>query len=150
MRPGDGRMSLWPVAVVGVIVVLAVASITPVRRLNPAPPSDFIGLRSSANRSDAALAAEYWESAESVIQWKYSRTSTLPEQVPADFKLADHNGTESTGEGPAARGAYWAKLREEWLRADNWHTTYSFDASWMVHDMEALSHAVSDFVKDHM
>ncbi len=146
MRPDDGRMSLWPLAVVGVIVVLAVASITPVRRLNPAPPSDFVALRSSANRSDASLAAGYWESAESVIQWKYSRTSTLPEEVPADFKLADHNGTGN----PAARSAYWAKLREEWLRADNWHTTYSFDASWIVVNVEALSHAVTSFVTDHM
>jgi hypothetical protein len=143
-------MSLWPVAVIGVIVVLAVASITPVVRLNPAPPSDFVALRSSAKGSNAAMAEEYWAAAESVIQWKYNHTSALPEEVPAEFRLVDNGGKETTGESPVVRVAYWTKLREEWLKADNWHTTYSFDLSWMVRNVQALSRGVTNFVRDHM
>jgi hypothetical protein len=150
MRPNDGRLSLWPVAVIGVIGVLAVASITPVLRLNPVPPSDFVTFKSSAKGPDAALAAGYWKSAESVVQWKYDRTSNLPEQIPADFRLADTRGNGITGGSQAARSAYWAKLREEWLEANNWHTTYSFDLSWMVRNALDLSRGVTNFVRDHM
>jgi hypothetical protein len=150
MRPTDGRMSLWPLAVSAVIVILAVASITPVVRLNSAPPSDFIALRLTARGPNAAVAAEYWKLAERVIQWKYSRTGTLPEQVPADFRLADNSGKGIAGESQAARITYWAKLRGEWLRADNWHTAYSFDVSWMVRDVEALAREITNFVRDRM
>jgi hypothetical protein len=150
MRPDYGRMSLWPVGVVAVIVILAVASITPVVRLNSAPPSDFVALRSSAKSSDAARAAGYWDAAVSVVQWKYSRTSSLPEQVPVDFRLVDESGKGTNGDSPAARAAYWEELREEWLKADNWHTTYSFDMSWIVRDVLALSRAVTNFVRDRM
>jgi hypothetical protein len=148
MRPTDGGLSLWPVGVIGLIAVLAVASITPVVRLNTAPPSDFATLRSSAKGSDAAIAAGYWTAAETVIQWKYSRASALPEPVPVDFKLVDESGKGTNGGSQAFRAAYWAKLREEWLKADNWHTTYSFDFGWMVRDAQALSHAVANFVRD--
>ena len=106
--------------------------------------------KSSAKGPDAALAAGYWKSAENVVQWKYDRTSTLPEQIPADFRLADNSGNGITVESQAARSAYWAKLREEWLKADNWHTTYSFDLSWMMHNALALSRGLTNFVKDHM
>ena len=150
MRPSDGRLSLWPVAVIGVLVVLALASITPVLRLNPVPPSDFVTFKSSSKGPNAALAAGYWKSAENVVQWKYDRTTSLPDQIPADFKLADDSGNEITMENQGVRSAYWAKLREEWLKADNWHTTYSFDLSWMVRDALALSRGVTNFVRDHM
>jgi hypothetical protein len=136
--------------VVGVIVILAVASITPVVRLNTAPPSDFLALRSSAKGSDTAIAEGYWEAALNVIQWKYSRTSALPEQATADFRLAEDSGKAANGDNPAVRAAYWAKLREEWLKADNWHTTYSFDMSWMIRDVQALARAVTNFVRDRM
>jgi hypothetical protein len=148
MRPDDGRLSLWPVGVFLFIVVLAVASITPVVRLNTAPPSDFSTLRSSAKGSDAAVAAGYWKAAETVIQWKYSRASALPEPVPVDFKLVDDSGKGTNGESQAVRTAYWAKLREEWLKADNWHTTYSFDLGWMLRNVQALLRAVTNFVRD--
>src|ERR1700688_2669511 len=103
MRPDDGRVNLWPAAVVAFIVILAAASITPTVRLNTTPPSDFVALRASTTGADNALAARYWESAVSVIQWKYNRTSTLPAQVPADFRLADVGGSVSRGENQGAR-----------------------------------------------
>lgn len=150
MRPDDGRTSLWPAAVVAVIVILAVASVTPVLRLNSAAPSDFVSLRWSAKAPESTIAAGYWESAVSVIQWKYSRTSALPEQVPTEFKLVDNAGKGTTGESQGVRAAYWAKLRQEWLKADNWHTTLDFDLSWMTRDILALSRAVINFVRDRM
>jgi hypothetical protein len=150
MRPSDGRYSLWPVGVLAFIVVIAAASITPIVRLNSTPPSDFAALRATASRPDAAAAAGYWESAVSVIQWKYNRTSPLPEQAPAEFRLGDDSGKAATGVDRTARTAYWAKLREEWLKAENWHRTISFDLMWAVRDAQSLWHAIAGFVQDHM
>jgi hypothetical protein len=147
MRPSDGRMSLWPLAVIALIVVLSAASITPVLRLNSAPPADFAALRISAKGADADLAGRYWDAAINVTQWKYSRTAALPEQAPEDFRLTGGNG--AGGENQAARFAYWARLREEWLKADNWHTAYSFDLNWIARDLGSLWSAVASFVNDH-
>jgi hypothetical protein len=149
MRPDDGRMSLWPLAVIAFIVILAAASITPTVRLNTAPPPDFVALRASAKGPDADMAGGYWETAVSVIQWKYTRTSALPEEAPVEFRRADNSGKGANGESQAARLAYWARLREEWLKADNWHTTFSFDLSWAVRDAQSVSRAAMNFVRDH-
>src|ERR1039458_8554996 len=78
MSTNYGRMGLWPVAVIAFIVVLAAASITPTVKLNTAPPSDFVTLRASAKGPDTDMARGYWEAAVRVIQWKYTRTSSLP------------------------------------------------------------------------
>lgn len=150
MRPSDGKISLWPVGVIGFIVVLAAASITPIVRLNAEAPSDFVAPRASIKDSSAALSTGYWNAAVNVIQWKYSRTSALPEQAPADFSLSDAAGNARHGEDESERHAYWAKLREEWLRADNWHTTYSFDLLWMVRDFQSLWRVLENFASDHM
>jgi hypothetical protein len=149
MRPSDGRISLWPVAVIGFIVLLLAACITPVVRLNTTPPSDFVALKTSAKGSNTATASRYWDAAVRVVQWKYNRTSTLPAQAPADFSLTDESNKRVGGENEAARFAYWARLREDWLKAENWHTTYSFDLSWIARDLQYLWSAAMNFVSDH-
>jgi hypothetical protein len=144
MRPSDGKISIWPVGVIGLIVLLGVVSVTRIVRLNSEPPSDFVALRASTKGANSALAAGYWDAAVKVIQWKNERTSGLPEQAPADFRLAG-DASKANGEDRAARLAYWAKLREEWLKAENWHTTYSFDLSWMVRDAQSVWRAALTF-----
>jgi hypothetical protein len=143
MRPNDGRISLWPIGVIGFIVILAVASVSPVERLNSSPPADFVALRVSARGGDPPEAAQYWDVAVQVIQWRYNRTSPLPEQAPPEFSPADGSAQS------AARLAYWAKLREDWLRADNWHRTLSIDFSWMRHDAQSVWQGFHDFALDH-
>jgi hypothetical protein len=132
------------VAVFLVVLVLAALSITPTVKLNSAPPSDFVALRASSAGSKAALAGGYWEVAAGVIQWKYSRTSTLPAQAPAEFALA--NSKPDKIEDQASRAAYWAKLREEWLRPENWHTTYGVDLNWPVRNAKSFSRAIKQFI----
>jgi hypothetical protein len=146
MRPSDGRISLWPVAVILVVVGLAALSITSTVKLNTVPPSDFVALRASAAGPKATLAGQYWEVAAHVIQWKYNRTSALPEQVPAEFTLADTAGKATKIEDQAARGVYWAKLREEWLSRDNWHTSYAVDLLWPIRNAKSLSHSIHEFI----
>ena len=143
MRPSEGRINLWPLAVTGVIVILAVASITPVMRLNSAPPPDFVALRATAKGPNATEAQRYWDVAVQVIQWRYDRTSALPVQVPAEFKPGDG---KTDGE---ASPRYWAKLRQEWLVSDNWHKTITFDMSWILHDVQSLWGWLSNFFRNH-
>jgi hypothetical protein len=143
-------MGLWPIVVIAFIVGLAAVSITLTVRLNTAPPSDFVTLRASAKGPDTDMARGYWVAAVSIIQWKYTRTSALPVQPPVDFKLVEDSGKGADEESQAARVAYWARLREEWLKTDNWHKTYSFDLSWMARDAESVSRAATNFVRDHI
>ena len=143
MRPSDGKISLWPMAVIGFIVVLAVASVTPVVRLNTTPPRDFLDLRATAKGPNAAEAQRYWDTAVQVIQWRYDRTSVLPLQPPAEFAHSDARSDNT------ARQAYWAKLREEWLKADNWHKTITVNISWMLNDAESVWRGIREWASDH-
>lgn len=146
MRPSDGRISLWPAVVITVVFTLAALSVTPTVKLNNAPPYDFVALRASAAGPKTEMAEKYWEVAARVIQWKYSRTSALPAEVPAGFTLSDSSATPYKIEDQAARATYWAKLREEWLRPDNWHTTYGVDWNWPVRNAKSLTRAIMQFI----
>ncbi len=146
MRPSTGRISLWPAAVIGFVLVLAALSITPTLRLKAEPPSDFVGLRAPAGAPQAALAAAYWEVAVRVIRWKYNRASALPEQAPEDFKLVHDMAHPAIAEDGASRLAYWTKLREEWPKPENWQTTLVFDVSWMVRGAQSMTRDVLTFI----
>lgn len=146
MRPSTGRISLWPVAVAGFVLVFALLSITPTVKLKASPPSEFSELRASAAAPQGALAAGYWGVAVRVIQWKYNRAHVLPEQVPDDFKLAHDTAQPALAEDRAVRSVYWAKLREEWLRPENWQTTYDLDLSWPVRNARSFAGDVLRFI----
>ncbi len=148
MRPSDGRYSLWPVGVTLFVLLTAVVSVQPTVKLNSSPPADFIALRASVTQSKTTTAEAYWNVASSVIQWKYSRTAELPEQLPAEFKLPEETSKSGSGEDRAIRAAYWAKLREEWIRPDNWHTAYSFSLTWVFRDLESLRRGFMSLI-DH-
>ena len=133
MRPSQGRVSLWPLAVIIFIMTLGMLTITPKVELKTAPPADFVALHSPAGTPTTAVANGYWDVAARVIQWKYHRGSPLPEQVPAEFTLPNDIGQSNVKvEDHAARAAYWDKLREEWPRPESWHTSYSFDLDWIA------------------
>jgi hypothetical protein len=146
MRPSDGRIKLWPLAVIIIVFTFVALSVTPTVKLNNAPPADFVALHASAAGPKAALARGYWDVAARVIEWKYSRAVALPVEAPAEFALAD--GTDKPGniEDQAARAIYWTKLREEWLKPDNWHTNYGVDWRWPARNAQELSRAIMQFI----
>jgi hypothetical protein len=143
MRPSEGRISFWPLAVIGFAAALCALSITCTVKLTDEVPADFVTLRAPAAPPKTTIAEAYWQVAERVIQWKYNRTLALPGQMPPEFRLASESATV---EDRAARVAYWAKLREEWLRPENWHTTYGFDVSWPLRNARSLSREVLRFI----
>ena len=142
MRPNEGGIPLWPAAVVGFLIVIALAVISPVLRLNAEPPSGFVGLHAPGIAANAATASAYWKIAVNAIQWKYSRGVRLPEQVPEDFRLPVPSGKSATAE---ERAVYWSKLREEWLKSENWHRTYTVDISF-VREAGNLWHEMRNFI----
>lgn len=131
---------------IGFVLVLAGLSISPTIKLQETPPADFVAVRASAAGPKAALAGGYWEVAARVIQWKYSRAAALPLQAPADFTLVEGAAKPGRSEDQTARAAYWAELREEWLRPENWHTTYGMDLSWTVRSARNVSRAIMQFI----
>jgi len=146
MRPSDGRFKLWPAAVILIVFVFAAVSTTPTVKLNSTPPADFVVLRGSAAGPEAALAKGYWEVTTRVIQLKYSRTTALPAEAPAEFRLVDGTGKPTKVEDQAARAAYWTKVRMEWLKPDNWHTSYGIDWEWPVRNAKDCSRAIMQFI----
>lgn len=144
MRAGEGLISLWPLVVIVVLVILSAFSITPTTKLIAEVPADFAALHVPGTTPD--LATQYWQVARSVIQWKYNRSATLPEQAPADFIPLTHSGKLPTAMEQETRLIYWAKLREEWLRPDNWRTTYSFDLHWALRGVQNMTNEVLRFI----
>jgi hypothetical protein len=145
MRPSQGRVSLWPLAVIIIIMALGVLTITPKVELKANPPAGFVALRTTAGTPKTAVANGYWDVAAHVIQWKYNRGSALPEQVPAEFSLPNDIGKTNNIEDRAARVAYWEKLREEWLRPESWRTFYSIDLDWITTGAQTLWRQTSRF-----
>jgi hypothetical protein len=127
----------------GVLVALSIDSTV---RLTPTPPSDFVSTRVLPGEAKPELASNYWEVAVRLIQWKYNHTSVLPEQPPSDFELIEAGGKRSNSENATARLAYWSKLREEWPRPENWHTTYGLDLEWATRSAQTLSRHVMNFI----
>jgi len=146
MRPSDGRYGLWPLGVTLFVLLIAAVSIDRTVKLNTSPPSDFVALRASDTQPQLETANAYWNLATSVIQWKYSRTSELPEQTPMDFRLADELEKTSSAERRAIRAAYWAKLREEWIRPENWHSSYEISFVWILRDIESLERGIMSLI----
>src|SRR6516165_8076371 len=114
MRPSDGRISLWPIAVGVLVFVFVALSIESSLVLNSEPPSDFVNTQVLAGKAKPELAAKYWEVAVRLIQWKYSFASALPVRPPDDFALIGTGEERGNSENLAVRFTYWEKLREEW------------------------------------
>jgi hypothetical protein len=148
MRPTDGGFDIWPFAVVGFIAVLVVVSITPVARLNSEPPERFVQFGVHSGKPDEALAGRYWKTCVKVIQWKYRHTDALPLAPPADFQPADDSGGFRE-QNAAVRWAYWRSFRGEWLKQENWHTSYTVDVTWVWRNLQWVWKGTTDFFRLH-
>lgn len=63
-----------------------------------------------------------------------------------DFRLADELEKTSSAERRAIRAAYWAKLREEWIRPENWHSSYEISFVWILRDIESLERGIMSLI----
>jgi hypothetical protein len=124
---------------IGLAAILVALTITPSVKLRATPPPGFATVDAAAGSN--ASAAQYWSVAVHVTQWKYNRTSSLPEQVPSDFRLGETTGHLNV-EDRATRAAYWSRLRAEWSKPENWHKAYHLDFDWIVQSAQSVSRVV--------
>jgi hypothetical protein len=127
-------------------VVLSVAaglfayqSLSPIYRLRPVMPPEFMDAPSSwppeKRAAEESLARAYWDCAVNVIQWRYGYGYRLPQDPPSDFIIS------SLGEAPAdpvIRARYWLMLQRVWYVPDNWTKSYRWDTRWLTDWVESL------------
>ena len=109
---------------------LAFACFRQERRLQSNMPLEFFDpskFRPVKRAEEEKIAAAYWKSAVTQVQWKYGYASRLPEAPPAEF------GISSAEVGPiakddAVRRRYWAQLRSAWYVADAWKNEYAWSS----------------------
>ena len=107
---------------------LAFACFRQERRLQSSMPLEFFDPTKfpPAKRAvEEKVAAAYWNSAVTQVQWKYGYASRLPEAPPPEF------GISSAEVGPVAkddavRRRYWAQLRSTWYLTDAWKSEYAW------------------------
>ena len=130
MRPSEGRLQLWPVAVFAFAVVLGLLSFSLNSRLTENAPREFRELPVAPGfKANPDVANEYWRSAVAIIQWKFPFGTMLPDEPPPEFRLLPGTHTR-TAIADAARQQYWNKLRQLWSHPELWQRKLDFDVSW--------------------
>jgi len=117
-----------------VVAVLIAVSYRPKYHLRRDMPTEFF--RSSAELSsnakwsvDKRIAWAYWESAQTDIQWRYPRGSSLPPNPPAEFYV-DGKTLGPAATDPLTRMLYWHRLQEVWYGPETWQKDYEWDLGW--------------------
>jgi hypothetical protein len=118
----------------GFIVLLAICYRPKYRLQNEMPKAFFSD--GSDNRSkgqktslEKRIAWAYWESAEMNIQWKYPHGSTLPVDVPPEFRIAA-NALGPVASDSVLRALYWRRLQQVWPLPEAWKLEYDFSLDW--------------------
>ncbi|HWR35691.1 MAG TPA: hypothetical protein VN622_07460 [Clostridia bacterium] len=142
-------MKLWPLAVTAFAAVILMVSIGTSSSLRTQVPDEFLQVSTSRDKTpDAELARAYWETAVRAVQWKYHRGSELPQEPPAEFQLPPGERHRTSGQEQVARGVYWQKLRELWLKPDIWRTSYHLDLTWTVRAVQDVTRGISQFFRN--
>lgn len=143
MRPSEGRLSLWPVAVLAIVIVLALLSFDLPLRLRATTPQEFrTAVAKTTGKQNRQQADDYWLLAVNVVQWKYPFGSILPKDPPPEFALPLAGAAERR-DGQAMRLQYWAALRQVWPQPAIWRHSLEFDVSWVEHSVDSVVDFVS-------
>ena len=108
-------------------------SLSPIYRLRPVMPADFVDAPSSSTAekraAEQSLARAYWDCAVNQIQWRYGYGYRLPQDPPSDFIITSLG--ESSAD-PLIRARYWLMLQRVWYVPDNWTKSYRWDTRWLT------------------
>jgi hypothetical protein len=111
------------------------ASTRPQVRLRANMPPQFVDIPASAGpkprEAEERLAREYWNCVLTVIQWKYTRGSQLPDSPPEQFRV---NTQSAPGSEPvsSSRVRYWHRLQLVWLMPSSWVTSREWSTDWLT------------------
>jgi hypothetical protein len=125
-------------------------STRPLMRLQADVPPQFQdvspGARSSHRASDERVARAYWNCAVTLVQWRYTYGTPLPQDPPDDFRIdAKTYGADLAGEGTRLR--YWSKLREAWLLPECWRQSREWTIAWIMDPASKAANSLSDFLR---
>jgi hypothetical protein len=119
--------------------LFAMQSVSPIYRLRPVMPPEFVDAPSSwpaeKRAAEEKLARAYWDCAVNEIQWRYGYGYRLPQDPPSDFVIT------SLGEAsadPVIRARYWLMLQRVWYVPDNWTKSYRWDTRWFTDWVESF------------
>jgi hypothetical protein len=124
------------------------ASTRPLMRLQADMPVEFFLKPGREPMSQAAaenVARAYWDCAVTVIQWKYSYGSSLPENPPADFQATGENPGPAAKD-PALRAMYWQRLRKVWALPNVWKRAQVWSTAWMTAPIKNAVRWIEDYV----
>jgi hypothetical protein len=98
-------------------------------------PPQFVDIPASAGpkqqEAEERLAREYWSCVLTVIQWKYTYGSPLPDSPPEEFRV---NTQLAPGSEPvsSSRVRYWHRLQQVWLLPSSWVTSREWSTDWLT------------------
>ena len=116
-------------------------STRPVMSLSAQPPQAFYAYNRSLAPQEQqharAVAREYWRVAVRRIQKEYSPNRPLPENPPAQFRIAD-TARDQGSDAMAVRVRYWHRLREVWNEPHVWVVSYGWSTAWVGNSLNSL------------
>ncbi len=127
------------------------ASTRPHMQLSADMPRDFVDFQATADpkqrEAEERNAREYWNLALTVIQWKYTYGSTLPDSPPEEFRLKRQVAPESESD-TSSRSRYWRRLDKVWLQPTSWVTSRSWRTDWLTAPVEDCARWIDNHVRN--
>ena len=123
------------------------ASTRPIVRLRADMPSQFVDAPASASAKHRAeeerTARAYWNCAVTLIQWKHSYGSPLPEMPPPEFRIDEK--PVAPGMVSDARLRYWHRLQSLWLSPEVWTASRGWSTQWLTEPIAQAAGGIEDY-----
>lgn len=137
-----GNAGIWKWVILIVLGWLFVyRSTRPIMSLSAQPPRSFYDYNRSLDPQEQqharAVALEYWRVAVRSIQREYSPNRPLPENPPAQFRIADTAG-DLESDAMTVRTRYWYRLRKAWNEPQVWERSYGWSTAWVGNTLNSL------------
>ena len=127
------------------------ASTRPHVRLRANMPPQFVDTPASAGpkrrEAEERLAREYWSCAVTVIQWKYTYGSPLPDSPPEEFRV---NTQLASGSEPvsSSRVRYWHRLQLVWHLPSSWVIWREWSTDWLTGPLKEGRAWIDNYIKN--
>ena len=126
------------IAAVGFFVYF---STRPHLRLRANMPPEFVDLSPSMSpkkqKLEQQIAQQYWNCAQTSIQWKYTYGSALPDTPPEAFRIT--GGSSASAEAAAMkRVRYWHRLQKVWVMPSAWTMSHQWRMDWLLDPFRAV------------
>jgi hypothetical protein len=133
------------------VALFLYASTRPIVRLRTEMPLSFVDTAASATAKQRAaeerLARKYWSVAISVIQWRYTYGSPLPDTPPQEFRVYGESPSVSAPLSDS-RLRYWHRLQQAWPSPEVWQKSREWSTQWLTDPVVRAGEWLDRTVKD--